>query len=87
MLPVFLGRPVGRVVSKGAPMKITSVEVGCVAASGRERRVVTVRAKIGQPQESLRITVVVPDDGDEEVARQYGVARARDIARQFAALP
>jgi hypothetical protein len=47
-------------------MKITSVDVGCAAASGRERRVVTVRAKIGQPQESLRITVVVPDDGDEE---------------------
>ena len=68
-------------------MKITSVDVGCVAASGRERRVVTVRAKFGQPQESLRITVCVPDEGDDTSAMECGVARAKDIARQFGALP
>jgi hypothetical protein len=69
---------------KSAP-KITSVDVGSVAASGREKRAVTVRAQIGQRQETLRITVVVPDEGDD--AREYGVARAKDLARQFGALP
>jgi hypothetical protein len=66
--------------------KITSVDVGSIAAAGREKRAVTVRAQMGQPHETLRITVVVPDDGDDVVAREYGLARAKDLARQFAAL-
>jgi hypothetical protein len=66
--------------------KITSIDVGSVAAAGREKRAVTVHAQMGQPHESLRITVVVPDEGDDAVAREYGVARAKDLARQFAAL-
>ena len=70
---------------KSAP-KITSVDVGSVAASGREKRAVTVRAQIGQRQETLRITVVVPDEGDDALAREYGVARAKDLARQFGTL-
>jgi hypothetical protein len=65
-------------------MKITSVEVGAVSASGRDRRVVIFRVKLGQPQESMRITVVVPEESDEKSAREYGVARAKDFARQFA---
>jgi hypothetical protein len=64
-------------------MKITSVELGTVAAAGREKRVVTVRVKLAQPQESMRITVVVPEDSDDKSAREYGVARAMDAARQF----
>jgi hypothetical protein len=35
----------------------------------------------------LRITVIVPDEGDDTSARECGVARAKDIARQFGALP
>jgi hypothetical protein len=65
-------------------MRITSVDVGCVTACGREKRVVTVRLKLGQPQESMRITVVVPDDGDTTSARAFGIARAKDCARHFA---
>jgi hypothetical protein len=64
-------------------MKITSVELGTIAAAGREKRVVTVRVKLAQPQESMRITVVVPEDSDDASAREYGVARAMDAARQF----
>jgi hypothetical protein len=67
--------------------KITSVDVGSVAAAGREKRAVTVRAQMGQPHETLRITVVVPDEGDDTVARESGVARAKDLARQFGYLP
>jgi hypothetical protein len=64
-------------------MKITSVEVGSIAAAGREKRVVTVRVKLAHAQESMRITVVVPKDGDDTLAREYGVAKALDAARQF----
>jgi hypothetical protein len=66
-------------------MKIASVEVGRVAAAGREKRVVTVRVKLDQPQESMRITVVVPEseEGHENSAREYGLARAKDVARKF----
>jgi hypothetical protein len=67
--------------------KITSVDVGSVSVTGREKRTVTVRAQLGQRHETLRITVVVPDEGDDAVARECGVARAKDLARQFVALP
>ena len=66
--------------------KITSVDVGSLAASGREKRAVTVRAQLGQPDETLRLTVVVPDEGDDAVAREHGIARAKDLARRFGAL-
>lgn len=64
-------------------MKIMSVEVGRVAAAGRDKRVVTVRVKLDQAQESMRITVVVPEISDDNLAREIGIARARDAARQF----
>ena len=65
-------------------MKITSVDVGSVAGLGPEKRAVTVRAKIGKPYETLRITVLVPDESNDAIAREYGLARARDFARRFA---
>jgi hypothetical protein len=64
-------------------MKITSVDLGRSAAAGREKRVVTVRVKLAQPQESMRITVVVPEESEEKLALEYGMARAIDAARQF----
>jgi hypothetical protein len=64
-------------------MKITSVDLGRSSAAGREKRVVTVRVKLGQPQETMRITVVVPEESDERLALEYGMARAIDAARQF----
>jgi hypothetical protein len=64
-------------------MRIISVDVGSATASGREKRVVTVRVKLAQPQESMRITLVVPEEGDAKSAREYGIARALDAARQF----
>jgi hypothetical protein len=67
-------------------MKITSVDVGSVAGLGREKRAVTVRANIGKPHETLRITVLVPEESNDSIARAYGPARAKDCARQFADL-
>jgi hypothetical protein len=46
-------------------MKIISVEVGHIGPAGREKRTITVRVKLAQPHESMRITVVVPQEGDE----------------------
>jgi hypothetical protein len=65
------------------PMKITSVQLGRVAAGRHDKRVVTVRVKLAQAEESMRITVVVPEEADEEAAWEYGIARAKDAARQF----
>jgi hypothetical protein len=64
-------------------MKLKSVEVGRVAAAGREKRVVIVRVELDQPQESMRITVVVPEQNDEKLALEYGLAKAKDAARKF----
>jgi hypothetical protein len=61
-------------------MKITSVEVGRVLAAGREKRVVTVRVRLAQPLESMRITVVVPDEGDEG---QLGSTALREQGMQL----
>jgi hypothetical protein len=38
---------------------------------------------VGSRARDLDITVIVPDEGDDAVAREYGVARAKDLARQF----
>jgi hypothetical protein len=35
------------------------------------------------PDETMSITVIVPEDGGEELAREFGLARARDFARRF----
>jgi hypothetical protein len=53
---------------------------------GRENRVVTVRVQLDHPQETMRITVVVPEEADERSVRDIGVARAKDCARRFSGL-
>jgi hypothetical protein len=68
-------------------MRITSVDVGSGTALGREKRVVTVRLQLSlHQQETMRVTVIVPKDGDENAARECGIARAKDFARQFSNL-
>ena len=34
----------------------------------------------------MTINVVVPNERDDKAAQEYGVARAKDFARQFASL-
>jgi hypothetical protein len=68
-------------------VRVISVDTGYAYRSGRQKRTVTVRVALGNsPDETMRITVVVPEDGDEEVAREIGLARARDFARRFSDL-
>ena len=35
--------------------------------------------------ESMTLTVIVPNDGDEAALQEQGIARAKDFALQFAA--
>ena len=35
--------------------------------------------------ESMTLTVIVPNDGDEATLQEQGIARAKDFALQFAA--
>jgi hypothetical protein len=68
-------------------VKVISIDTGYAYRSGRGKRTVTVRVGIGSsPDETMRITVVVPEHGDEEFARKVGLARARDFARRFSDL-
>ena len=62
-------------------MKIT-VEVG--SASGRQKPVVTIDVrKLADPQETMRVAVVLPEDSDENAVRELGIAMAIEFARKF----
>ena len=63
-------------------VKVISVDTGHAYRSGGQKRTVTVRVALGSSSdETMRITVVVPEDADEELVREVGLARARDFAR------
>jgi hypothetical protein len=51
---------------------------------GRGKRLVTVRVDLGDRLETMTLTVVVQDDRDETGVREFGIARAKNIARRFA---
>jgi hypothetical protein len=64
-------------------MKITHAKLSGLAPSGRGKRLVTVCAELGSPNEYMTITVAVPNNGTEQDIRECGIARALDYARQF----
>ena len=49
----------------------------------RGKRLVTVCAELGSPNEFMTITVAVPNNGEDGDIRACGIARAKDFARQF----
>jgi hypothetical protein len=51
------------------------------------KRVVTLSLQVGSPEESMTITVSVPNDGGEQDVQALSFARARDFARHFLELP
>jgi hypothetical protein len=65
-------------------MKITLAKVGERKATSRSKRLVTICAELDGPNEFMTITVAVANDGSDEEACEYGIARAKDFARQFA---
>jgi hypothetical protein len=65
-------------------VRIASVTVDPCA---RAKRPVTVRVELSDRQETMTMSVVVPNDHDEGAVREFGIARAKDFARRFAELP
>jgi hypothetical protein len=63
-------------------MKITHAKLNS-SNGGRGKRLVTICAELGSPNEYMTITVAVPNAGTEENIRECGIAKARDYARQF----
>jgi hypothetical protein len=68
-------------------MKIAHAKVGERKATSRSKRLVTICAELGGPNEFMTITVAVTNDDSDEEAREGGIARAKDFARQFADAP
>ena len=68
-------------------MKIAHAKVGERKATSRSKRLVTICAELGGPNEFMTITVAVTNDNSDEEARECGIARAKDFARQFADAP
>jgi hypothetical protein len=66
-------------------MKITHAKLSS-PSSYRGKRLVTVCAELGSPNEFMTITVAVPNDGTEQDIRECGIVRALDYARQFGEL-
>jgi hypothetical protein len=66
-------------------MKINAKVVGYGPDPGRDKALVNVIVEFSGPTESVTLTVVVPNEGDEADLRRTGIARAKDFALQFAA--
>jgi hypothetical protein len=66
-------------------MKINAKVVGYGPDPGRAKALVNVIVEFSGPSESMTLTVIVPNEGDEASLQEQGIARARDFALQFAA--
>jgi hypothetical protein len=68
-------------------VKITHVKLGQLQTpNSRGKRLVTICAKLDNPNEFMTMTASVPNGPDQPNLRECGVARAKDFARQFADL-
>ena len=68
-------------------MKITHVKLGPRGATSHHKRLVTICAELAGPKEFMTITVAVMDDRLEQDTRKAAIARAKEFASHFAALP
>jgi hypothetical protein len=73
-------------VKQAVRLRAPCVKLGPLTTS-HNKRLVTVSMKLGSLDESMTITVSVPDDGEQEEIYDLAFARARDIARHFCELP
>jgi hypothetical protein len=63
------------------------LKLGPLVATSHSKRLVTISMKLGSLDQSMTITVSVPNDGEEDDIYDLSFARARDIARYFCELP
>jgi hypothetical protein len=59
-------------------MKINAKVVGYGPDPGRTKALVNIIVEFSGSTESMSLTVIVPNDGDEAALREQGIARARD---------
>ena len=68
-------------------MKITHLKLGQGRDVISSKRNVTICAELAGKNEFMTITVCVPNSGCEREDREFGIARAKDFARDFLDLP
>ena len=68
-------------------MKIKTELAGYGPHPADTHALINVFVEFNGPSESMAMTVLVPNEGDESVLCEQGKTRAKDFARQFAALP
>jgi hypothetical protein len=66
-------------------MKINAKVVGYGPDPERIQALVNIIVEFSGPTQSMTLTVIVPNEGDEAALREQGIARAKDFALQFAA--
>jgi hypothetical protein len=66
-------------------MKINAKVVGYGPDPGRDKALVNIIVEFAGPTETMTLTVIVANEGDEAALKEQGIARARDFALQFAA--
>jgi hypothetical protein len=66
-------------------MKINAKIVGYGPDSERTQALVNIIVEFAGPTETMTLSVIVPNEGDEATLKEQGIARARDYALQFAA--
>ena len=71
--------------NRAADGRAPALQVGYGPDPGRDKALVNVIVEFSGPTESMTLTVIVPNVGDEADLREMGIARAKDFALQFAA--
>jgi hypothetical protein len=65
-------------------IRINAQVTGYGPQPGDLQALVIVTVEFDGPSEAMTFTVLVPNDGDEGAVREQAIARAQDLARQFA---
>jgi hypothetical protein len=71
--------------NRAADGRAPALQVGYGPDPGRDKALVNVIVEFSGATESMTLTVIVPNDGDEATLQEQGIARAKDFAMQFAA--
>jgi hypothetical protein len=67
------------------PMKVNAKVVGYGPDPETTKALVNIIVEFSGPTETMTLTVIVPNEGDEAALKEQGIARAKDFALQFAA--
>ena len=66
-------------------MKVNAKVVGYGPDPETTKALVNIIVEFSGPTETMTLTVIVPNEGDEAALKEQSIARAKDFALQFAA--